>query len=97
MRKIKLPRDLYKYKDQILRDLENQYNEFSSLNDMSYYESYKLNEIEIELFKLKYIDNVQLTKTIEYYQEDKKDAFDVDRKIKRGKIYENKKQFKKEL
>jgi len=60
-------------------------------------ESYKLNEVEIELFKLKYIDNVLLTKIIEYYQENKKDVFHADRKIKRGKIYENKKQFKKEL
>lgn len=56
-------------------------------------ESYKLNEIEIELFKLQYIDDQLLIKTIEYYQEKKLDVFS----IKRGQEYENKKQLKKEL
>ncbi len=56
-------------------------------------ESYKLNEIEIELFKLQYIDDPLLIKTIEYYQEKKLDVFS----IKRGQEYENKKQLKKEL
>lgn len=56
-------------------------------------ETYKLNEIEIELFKLQYIDDPLLIKTIEYYQEKKLDVFS----IKRGQEYENKKQLKKEL
>ncbi len=72
-------------------------NENNEYRVKRFIESYKLNEVEIELFKLKYIDDELLTKTIEYYQEDKKEAFNSERKIKRGKIYENKKQFKKEL
>ena len=56
-------------------------------------ETYKLNNIEIELFKIRYIDDDIIYKTIEFYQENKLDAF----KEKRGKKYENKKQLKKEL
>ena len=54
-------------------------------------ETYKLNDIEIELFKLKFIDDDILYRTIEFYQENNLDAF----KENRGKKYENKKQLKK--
>ena len=55
--------------------------------------TYKLNEIEIELFKLEYMNNDTLYRTIEYYQENKLDAFSRNR----GNRNENKKQLKKEL
>ena len=56
-------------------------------------QTFKLNEIEIELFKLRFMDNDSISKTVEYYQENKIDAF----KEKRGKNYENQKQLKKKL
>jgi len=54
-------------------------------------ETYKLNENEIELFKLKFFENDLLYKTIEFYQENNLNAFSE----KRGNNNENKKQPKK--
>lgn len=68
-------------------------NETNPYRVKRFIETFKLNEIEIELFKIKYIDEDTLYKTIEYYQENKLDAF----KENRGNDYESKKQFKKEL
>ena len=66
-------------------------NQRDKLRVKRFLQTFKLNEIETELFKLRFIDNDFITKIIEYYQENKKDAF----KEKRGKRYENKKQLKK--